>query len=186
VDRVAYVVAVSGISGAGKSSVIRSVIDILGDAAAIYFDDYVSSSTYPPDLKEWVERGANVDEWKTPVMAEELRRLREGEADVVLVEEPFGKLRREMKDLIDLAVHIDVPADVLLARRLMRRIEEGRDVAELIERLRADMKHHLDLGRALDHLGSSAAKSAADVVVDGTKSVNEIAEEVVAEIKQRR
>ena len=180
-----YVVAISGISGAGKTSVIRRAADLLGDTAIVYFDDYVTSSTYPKDLKDWLERGANVDEFQTPAMAEELQRLRE-DADVVLVEEPFGKLRREMSGLIDLAIHIDVPADVLLARRLMRRIEEGRDVADLIDRLERDMKDHLTLGRELDALGSAAMEKAADVVVDGTKSADEIAHQVVQEIKQRR
>jgi thymidylate kinase len=87
--------------------------------------------------------------------------------------------------MIDLAIHLDVPGDVLLARRLLRRIEEERDAAELIERLQRDLKHHLTLGRDLDTLGSTAAKNAADVVVDGTKSVNEIAESIAAEIRRR-
>ena len=181
----AYVVAVSGVSGAGKSSVIRRVVNILGDAAAVFFDDYVASSNYPSDLKEWVERGTNVDEWKTPVMAGDLRKLRDGAVAVILVEEPFGKLRLEMAALIDLAIHIEVPGDIVLARRLMRRIEEERDVAELIQRLQLDLTRHLALGHELDALGSAAARSAADVVVDGTKSVNEIAEEVVGEIRRR-
>jgi uridine kinase len=183
---VAYVVAMSGMSGAGKSSVIRRAAEILGDAAAVFFDDYRESSLYPPDLKEWVEHGANVDEWKTPVMAADLRKLREDGPAVILVEEPFGKMRREMAALIDLAIHIEVPADVLLARRLMRRIEEGRDAVELIERLRRDMTDHLTIGRELDALGAAAAREAADLVVDGTKSVNEIAEEVVGEIRRRQ
>lgn len=182
----AYVVAVSGISGAGKTSVIKRAVDVLGDAVALYFDDYASVSAYPPDLKAWIERGADVDEWHTPQLAEALRRLRAGTVAVILVEEPFGKLRREMAGLIDLAIHIDVPADVLLARRLLRQIEEGRDVDELIARLHLDVKHHLTLGRELDALGSAAAKEAADVVVDGTQSVNEIAAVVVAEIRRRR
>ncbi|MGA8808639.1 MAG: hypothetical protein WB973_12250 [Thermoanaerobaculia bacterium] len=181
----AYVVAMSGMSGAGKSSVIRRAAEIIGDAAAVFFDDYRESSFYPPDLKEWVEHGANVDEWKTPVMAADLRKLREDGPAVILVEEPFGKMRREMAALIDLAIHIEVPADVLLARRLMRRIEEGRDAFELIERLRRDMTDHLTLGRELDALGAASAREAADLVVDGTKSVNEIAEEVVGEIRRR-
>ena len=57
----AYVVAVSGISGAGKTSVIRRASELLESAVGLYFDDYAAASTYPPDLKEWVERGANVD-----------------------------------------------------------------------------------------------------------------------------
>jgi uridine kinase len=181
----AYVVAVSGISGAGKTSVIRRAAGLLEPAACLYFDDYAASSTYPPDLKEWVERGANVDEWQTPQLAADLRALREGPNAVVLVEEPFGKLRREMAGLIDLAIHLDVPGDVLLARRLMRRIEEQRDSEELIERLEHDLRHHLAAGRKLDALGTAEARKAADIVVDATVSIDEIAERVVAEIRRR-
>lgn len=183
----AYVVAVSGISGAGKSSVIKRTREILGDAEALYFDDYAAVSTYPRDLKDWMERGANVDEFQTPQLANDLRKMRaESAASVVLVEEPFGKLRRHMAGLIDFAIHIDVPIDVLLARRLLRRIEEERERPDLVERLERDLKHHLALGHDLDILGSAAMKKVADFVVDGTKSVNEIAEDAVAAIKQRR
>jgi uridine kinase len=181
----AYVVAMTGISGAGKTSVIGRTVDLLDNAAALYFDDYVASSVYPPDLKDWIARGAPVDEWRTPQMASDLRTLRGGPAAVILVEEPFGKLRREMAGLIDLAIHIDVPGDILLARRLLRRIEEERDVHDLIERLDRDMKHHLSLGRELDALGSAAARDAADIVVDGTKPLDEIARHVAAEVRQR-
>jgi len=181
----AYVVAVSGISGAGKTSVIRRASELLESAVGLYFDDYAAASTYPPDLKEWVERGANVDEWQTPQLAADLRALREGPNVVVLVEEPFGKLRREMAGLIDLAIHLEVPADVLLARRLMRKIEEQRDSETLIARLEDDLRHHLGAGRKLDALGSNAAAKAADVVVDATMSIDEIAERVVAEIRRR-
>jgi len=183
---VAYVVAVSGISGSGKTSVIRRAIDLLGDAVALYFDDYAAASTYPRDLKGWIERGANVDEWRTPALADAVRRLRGDASGVVLVEEPFGKLRREMAGLIDLAVYLEAPGDVLLTRRLLREIEEQRDVDQLIERLRLDLTRHLDLGRELDALGASALRDSADVVVDATKSVDEVAAEVVAEIRRRR
>jgi len=182
----AYVVAVSGVSGAGKTSVIQHALALLVEAVALYFDDYRAGSTYPPDLKEWIERGANVDEWQTPQFAEDLRKLRAASVPaVVLVEEPFGKLRREMAGLMDLAIHIDVPADVLLARRLLRRIDEERGSGELIDRLVRDMKHHLAIGRGLDAMASMEMSKAADVVVDGTKEVREIAENVVAAIRQR-
>jgi uridine kinase len=182
----AYVVAISGVSGAGKTSVIKHARDLLGDAVALYFDDYAEQSTYPRDLKEWIERGANVDEWQTPHFAADLRKLRAAsERTVLLVEEPFGKLRREMAGLIDLDIHIDVPADVLLARRLLRRLEEERGSAELNERVARDLNHHLALGRRLDALASTEMSRSADFVVDGTKDVPEIAGEIVAAIRQR-
>jgi len=178
-----YVVAITGVSGAGKSSVIRRSLELLGEGAALYFDDYRETSEYPPDLKEWVDRGLDVNEFKTPQLAEDLRRMRaDPAASVILLEEPFGKMRREMAGLIDLAIHIDVPPDVLLARRLLRRIEEERAT----DKLESDLRYHLTTGRHIDALATAAEKRDADVVVDGTKSVDEIAEDVVRAIRQRR
>jgi uridine kinase len=177
-----YVVAITGVSGAGKSSVIRRSLELLGEGAALYFDDYRETSQYPPDLKEWVDRGLDVNEFKTPRLAEDLRRMRaDPTATVILVEEPFGKMRREMAGLIDFAIHIDVPPDVLLARRLLRRIEE-----EGADKLEGDLHYHLMTGRHIDRIASAAEKRDADLVVDGTKSVDEIAEDVVRAIRQRR
>jgi len=181
---VVYVVAITGVSGAGKSSVIRRSLELLGEGAALYFDDYRETSEYPPDLKEWVDRGLDVDEFKTPHLAEELRRMRaDPAATVILVEEPFGKMRREMAGLIDLAIHIDVPPDVLLARRLLRRIEEEDATTDKLE---SDLHYHLMTGRHIDALATAAEKRDADVVVDGTKSVDDIAADVFRAIRQRR
>src|SRR5262245_10253707 len=137
--KASYVVAISGMSGAGKTSVVRRTVELLGDAVALHFDDYISVSTYPPDLRVWMEEGADVEVWKTPQLADDIRSLRAGKAitlpggavvepaDVLVIEEPFGKMRKEMAGLIDLAVHIDVPQDILLARRLLRRLSEERE-----------------------------------------------------------
>jgi len=185
---VTFVVAVSGISGAGKTSVIQRALELLGDACALYFDDYRQVSTYPPDLKEWADRGADAGEWKTPHLASDLRAMREeGTPAFILVEEPFGKMRREMADLIDLAVHLDVPADVLLVRRLLRRLGEERHLFgdQLLDQLRRDLHDYLSTGRALGALGAMAVKDAADVVLDGTQSIEAIAETFVAEVRQR-
>ena len=194
-------IAVSGISGAGKSSVIARALVLLGDAVSLRFDDYTAVSTYPADLGAWAARGANVDEFLTPQLASDLRALRSGQpiappsattqiipAAFILVEEPFGKMRSEMQELIDLAAHIDVPPDVLLARRLLRRLREerheyGERIAEQLER---DLEAHLSRGRGLDALGSQAIRDHADVVLDGTKTIDELAETLVTEIRRRR
>ena len=181
-------VAVSGIAGAGKTSVIKRAIDLLGNAAALYFDDYRDVSTYPPDLREWGARGADVDEWKTPQLARDLYALREeANTAVIIVEEPFGKMRREMAGLIDLAMHLDVPADVLLVRRLLRRLGEERHQFgdQLLDQLHRDLHEYLAVGRQLGALGAMQVRDAADVVLDGTKSVEEIAETLVGEVRRR-
>lgn len=179
------VVAVSGMSGAGKSSVVRRTVQLLGNATALHFDDYAADSEYPADLHDWFARGADVDEWKTPRLVADLRALRSGPYAYVLVEEPFGRTRAEMRDLIDLAAHLDLPSDVLLARRLLRRIEEERHQFGdgLIDQLRRDLREHLSTDRTLELTGAANARAAADIILDGRKSVEAIAETLTAEIR---
>lgn len=188
----AFVVAVSGMSGAGKSSLVRGTLARLGNATALYFDDYVHVSTYPPDLLDWLARGADVDEWKTPQLAADLRALRtSGDYAFILVEEPFGKMRAEMRGLIDTAAHIDVPADVLLARRLLRRLTEEREQFgdELFARLHRDLTEHLTTDRSLEIAGATTARAAADIVLDGRRPLEELvgrlAEEILTRVEER-
>jgi uridine kinase len=198
---VTYVVAVSGMSGAGKTSVVRRTVEILGDAVSLHFDDYVSVSVYPSDLRQWLEEGADVHVWKTPRLAGDIRALRAGQtvvlpesgvvvepADVLVIEEPFGRMREEMAELIDLAVHIDVPADVMLARRLLRRLSEEREQLgeRLVDTLRQDLEYHLGSGRLLQARGADVVRDAADLVLDGTLSIDQLARGVADEIRRRR
>ena len=198
---VEYVVAVSGMSGAGKTRVVRRAVEILGNAAALHFDDYISVSTYPPDLQQWLAEGADVDVWRTPRLADDIRALRAGKAialpesgvvvepaEVLVLEEPFGKMRREMAGLIDLALHIDVPIDVMLARRLLRRLSEEREQygESLLDQLRSDLEHHVASGRLLQARGAVVARDAADVVLEGTLSIDELARAVADEVRRRR
>jgi uridine kinase len=53
-----FVIAVSGPPGAGKSTTIRKLVARLGDAVALYFDDYEASSIYP-DMAPWLATGAD-------------------------------------------------------------------------------------------------------------------------------
>ena len=198
---VEYVVAVSGMSGAGKTRVVRRAVEILGNAAALHFDDYISVSTYPPDLQQWLAEGADVDVWRTPRLSDDIRALRAGKAivlpesgvvvepaEVLVLEEPFGKMRREMAGLIDLALHIDVPIDVMLARRLLRRLSEEREQygESLLDQLRSDLEHHVASGRLLQARGAVVARDAADVVLEGTLSIDELARAVADEVRKRR
>ena len=195
-----FVTAVSGVSGAGKTSLVDSTVALLGDAVSLHFDDYAAVSTYPADLRAWMDAGADVDEWKTPALAADLRRLRAGEpitlpnsdriihpARWILVEEPFSRLRREMAGLIDLAVHIDVPGDVLLARRLLRRIAEHRHLPHdtLVDHLQRDLEHHVTAGHALDTLAAVMIRDSADLHLDGREGVEALARQLAEAMRER-
>ena len=119
-----YVVAVAGTSGAGKTRLVRAVARVLEDAAALFFDDYEATSTYPEDWTAWWRAGGDLDAVQTPVLAADLRALRDGvpindarsglpidPAAFVVVDEPFGRARTEVRDLVDFVACLDVPRD---------------------------------------------------------------------------
>jgi len=55
------VVAVAGTSGAEKTMLVRAVARVLEDAAALFFDDYEATSTYPEDWTAWWRAGGDLD-----------------------------------------------------------------------------------------------------------------------------
>jgi uridine kinase len=195
-----FVTAVSGVSGAGKTSLTDRTVALLGDAVALHFDDYASVSTYPTDLRAWMHAGADVDAWKTPRLSEDLARRRAGEAIElprggrivepsrwILIEEPFARLRREMTGLIDLAVYIDLQGDVLLARRLLRRIGEERHQFgdALLERIQRDLEQHVSSGHELDRLAATMIRDSADLLLDGRESVDTLARKLADTLASR-
>ena len=127
-----YIIAVSAVSGGGKTTLVKSTADLLR-GTALFFDDYASVSEYPPDGKKWIEDGADVNEWKTPQFAQDLATLRRGDSIVspidgasilpsefIVIEEPMGRERAEMAPLVDFMAVIDTPLEIALARRFLR------------------------------------------------------------------
>jgi uridine kinase len=195
-----FVVAVSGTSGGGKSTLIDNAAVLLGDATLLHFDDYWSANNDPAEILAWLGGGADPDEFKTPLLPADLRRLIAGEpvvtpagravepAEFILLEEPFGRARGELSDLIDFAAHLHVPPDVALARRLIRSIEAREPAArgELVEYIHRELRVYIAAGREAYAAAERAAERAADLVLDGMRATDDLAATLVAEILQRR
>lgn len=195
----AFVVSVSGTSGAGKSSVIDKAAALLASASTLHFDDYVTLGNDIAEIRAWVDAGADLDAIQAPGLADDLRRLRAREAiclpgsgrriepaDFIILEEPFGRSRGELSKLIDFAVFIDAPADVALARRLLREIETwGNDLPRLAGSLDTQLKAYLAAGRDAYLAASRAARGSADLVLDGMRGLDDLAAALVGEIVRR-
>jgi uridine kinase len=197
-----FVIAISGPSGAGKTSLVQKVTSLLEDAISFYFDDYASVSKYPSNFSEWIEEGADPNQWKTPQLLKDLQRLRSGEAislpthkgmikaaTFIVMEEPFGKERSEMSGLIDFVACIDLPLEVALARRLLRDIEwcvSERDPAYLAAYLKEYLTGYLRGATREMYLEVNArVLENCDLVLDGVKPLDELADEIVAAIKTK-
>jgi len=206
-----YIIAVSAVSGGGKTTLVKSTADLL-EGTALFFDDYASVSEYPPDIKKWVEDGADVNEWKTPQFAQDLTALRRGNSIVspidgasilpsefIVIEEPMGRERAEMATLIDFVAVIDTPLEIALTRRLLRdlgpisveniekatkeQLAEG--FVQIVTYLKDYLSGYLDAGRDLYIAVQEQAKENCDLVLDGCLSVDELAQQLVTAVEDK-
>lgn len=137
--RPTFVVAVSGVSGAGKTTLVKRVAALLDDGIALHFDDYQPVTNYPTDLAGWIDAGQDLDAWEIPYpgghlrqLLADLKALREGKAIAlpadkgevkparfIILEEPSGRARAGLRALIDFVVLLDLPLEMALARKVV-------------------------------------------------------------------
>lgn len=192
----AFAIAICGTSGAGKTRLVEQTVCLLGDAVALYFDDYRSDSRYPADLGAWLDGGADPDEWRTPRMAADLMALRAGRPVAacgerrrleprrfIVVEDPFGRARREIAAGIDFSAYLDLPMEIALARKLRRDLawaarELGAQGA--LDRASLFFEEYLEgRGREAYLAGNQRARESCDLVLGGMLPVELLAREIV-------
>jgi uridine kinase len=127
-----YAIAVAGPIGAGKSSLVRGIVNQLHDSSTLIFDHYESITRKAPhELVQWINEGADFDKFSIPGLAGDLEKLKRGESvtdpvtaeiiesrKYIVFEMPFGRAHAETAQFIDLLIWIDLPLDVALARKL--------------------------------------------------------------------
>ena len=193
------VIAVAGTSGSGKTTLVRVVAGLLGDAATLFFDDYENSSTYPTDWSAWWRAGGDPDAVKTPQLAADLRTLRGGAsvlyptsghsiapAAFVVVDEPFGRARAEVRNLIDFVACLDVPLEVALARRVLRALDATQNDSHLRDELRQIARSYLPAtSREVYRAANAAPTARCDLILDGLRDPQALAAELFHAVRAR-
>lgn len=185
----AKIIGISGISGAGTTTITEALGAKL-NVTTVHWDDFDNISQSPQDYLEWFHQSKNYDDWHYPALENVLHELKRGHevihpalerillpTPIVIFDGSLGRLHKATGRYIDLAIHLDTSMDVALARRLIRGFGEtvtaasGHDIID-------ELSWYLNAGRVL--FDATEIKNAADVVVDGNLSVNEIVAHIMA------
>jgi len=114
------IIAISGASGAGKTTVVKQLAKRF-NSPFLLFDDHTDKDTYPKNMKNWLNQGADVSFIKTPLFVSALQQVVSQTAtSYIFIEEPFGRERDVMSPLIDYVVLLDQPLDLCLSRIIKR------------------------------------------------------------------
>lgn len=167
-----YIVVVGGVSGSGKTTVSKHLSSRLGGAKTLFFDDYDFDG--PSNIIDWVERGANYEEWDLSLLLKDLEAFHSDSVKYIVLDFPFAYKHAQIKEFINFAVFIDTPLDIAYARRLIRDFQNSTEKNILL-----DAKNYLSSGRNgyLEMLQS--IKPSSDLVIDGTLPVSKITDKIL-------
>lgn len=194
-----FVIGFSGIVSAGKTTLLREVAKSIEDSVSMIWDDYDHLVKLDfEDPIEWVADGCDTNKWKTVQFIENLRSLKNGKpiqhpiskekinpAKYILVEDPTGRTRTEMAELIDYLIFIDLPHEISLARTLNRELnneEKWKTPEELVKILKFYTQRYLDWFYSALKIIEKRLRDDADLIVDGLTPTTELAKIVVYNI----
>lgn len=169
------IIAVSGVSGAGKTTLSRALAQFY-HATWIGWDDFDIISKYPSDYVSWHNNNRDYSLWDYPELSETLHNLKDNKvvkhavtkkylspSPLIIFDSPLGYLHEQTGEWIDFCCHIHLPLDITLCRRLIRDYEHTKGSAdEIMDELRFYLKE----GRCL--FDDSLLIETADLVLDGT------------------
>jgi uridine kinase len=100
--KVPLVISIAGVSGGGKTTIAKYLNKRLHNSKTLFFDDYNFDG--PDDILEWVDNGANYDEWNLAPLIKDIVSLLAEPLDYIVLDFPFAYKHSKINNLIDFAV----------------------------------------------------------------------------------
>lgn len=150
-------IGITGGSGSGKSTVVRKIVEAYQDSVCIEQDSYYKSASFISNDNITAYNFDHPDAFDMELMLANLKDLKEGKAiempqydfvhhrrkdetvhvepkKIIIVDGLMVLYDKRIRDLLDLKLYVDTPADIRFVRRLMRDIRErGRTVESVVE-----------------------------------------------------
>ncbi len=178
-------ITISGFSGSGKTSLTDELAANLKDALVMKFDELDSLMIWSDDYPEWLAQGADYEAFNLERMRVHVdQAIKESRARCVIFDYPFGRLHSAFRDVIDMAVYVDTPLDIAMARRLLRDLPIDPGVAR--RHVKEDLQAYLANGRNAYLEMDRQVKPSCDLLVDGTRPIDELVSIILQEVKTRK
>ena len=191
-------IGIAGGTGAGKSTVVRALVDRFGGIRVDLDSYYRDRSAIKPEERSQINYD-EPDAIDLTLLMDHLSRLKAGEAvpkprysfhnhtrvgfdtvpsaRLILVDGLFTLWWEELRTLLDLRVFVDAPADLRLLRRIQRDVtERGRSVESV-------MTQYLQTVRPMHERYVEPTRVHADLVVSNVEPVEECVKPVVAAVQ---
>ena len=194
------IVGISSVSGGGKTTVTRRLVEVIGDAVALHFDDYDDTNVHPDDLQRWFADGADYEAYQNPVFSRHLQALKAGQSirypvegkyvgpsRYVVADAPLGRTHSESGKSIDLMVFIDTPLDIAMARRILRDIERGNQsmADDTLMRVKGELSGYEGGARPIYENFQERLRAVSDLIVEGALDIDLIVERIRSEMRSR-
>lgn len=187
------IIGISGIGGAGKSVLTKSLGKAL-NATIIFWDDFDEISEDPKDYIEWYQTSRNFDEWKYDSLADVLKKLNSGEkvicpatqkelipTEYIVFDAPLGRQHTATGQYIDYLIFLNTPLDVALARRILR---DYRDTNNLnISEIFDELDFYIHSSRPLYTMHYKLEETY-DLIIDGSISVKKNIEIIMKNLQR--
>lgn len=172
------VIAIGALTAGGKTTVVNILKKKIVSSESLHFDDYEFEGQVE-DYYQWVKDGADYNKWNLkPLLADIIRLKNAGICDYLFLDYPFAYCNDMIKQYIDLAIFIDTPLDVVLARGVLRDMKnsDGEDI-------RNWLKTYLEYSRIAFVQMQKDIRPSSDYIVDGMMDVENIVNKIIKYIK---
>lgn len=172
------IIAIDAPSGGGKTTITNRLKNLFANSKSLHFDDrdYDNASGIT-NLIEWYIEGADVNRYDLKLLANDIDMLLDENPDYIFLDYPFGYRHHQIRKYIDFSIFIDTPLDITFARRLLRDFKQDTAASIL-----ADVDLYLQQGRPLYIYAGIMARKEADLLVDGSMTIDEIVATINKEI----
>lgn len=168
------VIAIAAVTAGGKTTTVNEIKRKLQNVHTLHFDDYTFEGEVD-DFYQWVHNGADYNVWNLEPLERDILKIQEdGNCDYLILDYPFAYCNEQIRKYIDVAVFIDTPLDIALARRILRDMGDASG-----DEIRGDLEGYLKYARAAFVQMQKDILPSSDYVIDGTMTIGNIVENIV-------